>query len=507
MESNHVHPLGLNQMTKTKHEEDAAAREAREENLPPVGEGCDLFDDEKIVDHLFDDEKIVEQIKKAINSPGLLTELSALARIVQTIVKRVEQPAIAAVEAAGFRREDCREWFYGCDHDWDAYRDQALKEAERFRCLPFREYIKKLQEIESRLIADDCLQYLREREGRKEVDKCICTALSPRLTESYPASLNNYQSLEKILAMESGQKLTFQVGSASVAMQRLTGEPLTEADKMVLFATCHVAKNNTVLYPRLADAEHPKGKHVPFAGFLDVAAQMKGGKVRTGSGLYEAVVQSLARLTTSKYFFDYSDLVNSPDLKEQAISAEEQALIEGRRVIARANNGKSKEGIVVNGSWIMDFLARAGNPGVFKLLRKYLSGIRIDGPEDLEMFARILKRATNTAPHQNRQRLYAAGRPAGEQTFFKSCGLLDISTITTPTSSQTSKDTRQRQKLEGMLSCLKETGDFAVSLEREGRNKKLVAFEVRFLGKDQPTKEAGVKRKTPPRIGEKKAQN
>lgn len=420
---------------------------------------------------------------------------------IMSIVRKYEDRMVKE----GYPRGTFYEWVMTHRERLDEVIRIADERAKEFEGAP--DFPRKYTELSEDIAIELCLKDLKKETAEREADKCLCTALTPRLTEAYQVSLNNYQSLEKILAMESGQKLTLQVGSASVAMQRLTGDPLTEADKMVLFATCHVAKNNTVLNPRLADAEHPKGKHVPFAGFLDVAAQMKGGKVRTGSGLYEAVVQSLARLTTSKYFFDYSDLVNSPDLKEQAISAEEEALIEGRRARAHSNNGRPKEGVIVNRSWIMDFLARAGNPGVFKLFRKYLSGIRIDGPEDLEMFARILKRATNTAPHQNRQRLYAAGRPAEEQTFFKACGLLDVSTIATPTSSQTSKDTRQRKKLEGMLSWLEGTGDFFVSLEMEGRNKKLVAFEVRFLGRDQPTKEVGAKRKTPPRIGEKKAQN
>lgn len=441
-------------------------------------------------------EKLLELIEKRVGKPNL----SAFGTILQAMAQEMAKPYIDAVEAAGFSREDFYEWLFSHREDWSAYQERAQKAAAQFEGLPPNEYIQKLQAIETKLYTDACLTFLRERKEKETAEKCLCTALAPRLTESFPASLNNYQSLEKILAMESGRELTLQINGASLTLQRLTGDPLSEADKMVLFATCHVAQNNTVFYPLL-------GKHVPFAGFLDVAAQMKGGRVKTGSGLYEAVVQSLARLTTSKYFFDYSDLVSSPDLKEQAISAEEQALIEGRRVEVRATNGKKKAGIFFHGSWVMKFLARAGNPGVFNLSRKYLADIRIDGPEDLEMFARIMKRATGSAPNQNKQRLYAAGRPEEEQTFFKACGLLDVSTIAKPTSSQTSKDTRQRQKLEGMLSCLKETGDFSVSLEREGRNKKLVAFEVRFLGRDQPTIEGRDKRKTHPRGGKKGAQN
>lgn len=420
---------------------------------------------------------------------------------IMSIVRKYEDRMVKE----GYPRGTFYEWMMTHRDRLDEVIRIADERAKEFEGAP--DFPRKYTELSEDIAIELCLKDLKKETAEKEADKCLCTALKPRLTESFPTSLNNYQSLEKILAMESGQKLALRVGSATVAMQRLTGDPLTEADKMVLFATCHVAKNNTVLYPRLADAEHPNGKHVPFAGFLDVAAQMKGGKVRTGSGLYEAVVQSLARLTTSKYFFDYRDLVNSPALKEQAISAEEQALIEGRRVIARSNNGKSKEGIIVNGSWIMDFLARAGNPGVFKLFRKYLTDIRIDGPEDLEMFARILKRATNTAPHQNRQRLYAAGRPAEEQTFFKACGLLDISTITNPTPSQRSQDNRQRKKLVGMLSNLEKSGDFSVSLKTEGQAKKLVAFEIRFLGKDQPTEEERTRQKTLTRGGGKKTQN
>lgn len=420
---------------------------------------------------------------------------------IMSIVRKYEDRMVKE----GYPRGTFYEWVMTHQDRLDEVIRIADKRAKEFEGAP--DFPRKYTELSEDIAIELCLKDLKKETAEREADKCLCTALIPRLTESYQVSLNNYQSLEKILAMESGHDLTLKVGSASVAIQRLTGDPLTEADKMVLFATCHVAKNNTVLYPRLADAEHPDGKRVPFAGFLDVAAQMKGGKVRKGSGLYEAVVQSLARLTTSKYFFDYRDLVNSPSLKERAISAEEQALIEGRRVIARAHNGKSKEGIIVNGSWIMDFLARAGNPGVFKLFRKYLTDIRIDGPEDLEMFARILKRATNTAPHQNRQRLYAAGRPAEEQTFFKSCGLLDISTVAKPTTTQRSQDSRQRIKLEKMLASLKDTGDFSVSLEMEGRNKKLIAFEVRFLGRDQPNNEGGASRKTLPRGGEKKAKS
>lgn len=441
-----------------------------------------------------------------------------VAKAFQELVREVmATPFIADLEAHGFTRYDYAFWLTHTDQDLGKVTATAREEVKQYEHLPADEYIKKFIEIENRLNLDLCLEFLRERKEKKdkqaaeeakaEADKCLCTALAPRLSESYKISLNNYQTLEKILAMEPGESLTLQVGKASVAMQRLTGDPLTDADKWVLFATCEVAKNNTILSPRLADAENPKGKYVPFAGFLDVASQMKEGKVRTNSGLYKAVVESLARLTESKYFYDYRDLVNSPDLKERAISAEEQALIEGRRAIARSNNGKAKEGIIVSSSWIMDFLARAGNPGVFDMFRKYLSGIRIDGREDLEMFARILKRATSTATHQNRQRVYAAGRPAEEQTFFKACRLLDISTISAPTSSQRSQDLRQRQKLEGMLSSLKETGDFEVKMEREGRAKKLVAFEVRLLGREKPTIEGATSKKTLPRGGKRSSKN